>query len=191
VFLLFLVTHVLLIGGGLIGHGLDVGHVAAEVHQGFSSGLSTLGLAGMAALFARAYSLGGGTYTGIEAVSNGIPIMREPKVQTAQRTMVYMATSLALTRERPVALLHPRRRHGRAGEDAQRGAHGTRGRRSTGRGAFVDRDARGRGPAARRGRAGGFIDGPRVLSNMALDGWFPKRLSALSDRLTTQNGNRC
>ena len=45
----------------------------------------------------RAYSLGGGTYTGIEAVSNGVGMMREPRVQTAKRTMVLMATSLAIT----------------------------------------------------------------------------------------------
>ena len=51
----------------------------------------------MLLLFVHAYSLGGGTYTGIEAVSNGLPIMREPRVQTAKRTMVYMATSLAFT----------------------------------------------------------------------------------------------
>jgi amino acid transporter len=71
VFLLFLVTHVLLIAGGILGHGSDLGRVAGEVSTDFSAGLSTLGVAGMAAVFARAYSLGGGTYTGIEAVSNG------------------------------------------------------------------------------------------------------------------------
>src|SRR5207237_2024142 len=48
-------------------------------------------------LFVRAYSLGGGTYTGIEAVSNGLQIMREPRVQTGKRTMAYMAISLAVT----------------------------------------------------------------------------------------------
>jgi amino acid transporter len=67
------------------------------VGTGFSTGLSTLGLAGMFAIFLRAYSMGAGTYTGIEAVSNGLQIMREPKVHTARRTMVYMATSLAIT----------------------------------------------------------------------------------------------
>ena len=51
----------------------------------------------MLLLFVHAYSLGGGTYTGIEAVSNGLPIMREPRVQTAKRTMLYMAASLAFT----------------------------------------------------------------------------------------------
>lgn len=50
-----------------------------------------------AALFLRAYSLGGGTFTGIEAVSNGLQIMREPREQTGKRTMLYMAVSLAVT----------------------------------------------------------------------------------------------
>jgi hypothetical protein len=52
----------------------------------------------MLLLLLHAYSLGGGTYTGIEAVSNGLPIMREPRVQTARRTMLYMGASLAFTR---------------------------------------------------------------------------------------------
>jgi hypothetical protein len=34
----------------------------------------------------------------------------------------------------------------------------------------------------------GFLDGPRVLSNMAIDSWVPHRFAALSERLTTQNG---
>src|SRR5205823_12126102 len=34
----------------------------------------------------------------------------------------------------------------------------------------------------------GFIDGPRVMANMAHDSWFPHRFSSLSDRLTMQNG---
>jgi len=39
--------------------------------------------------------MGAGTYTGIEAVSNAVPVMREPKVKTAKRTMRLMAISLA------------------------------------------------------------------------------------------------
>jgi hypothetical protein len=34
----------------------------------------------------------------------------------------------------------------------------------------------------------GFIDGPRVMSNMAVDSWLPRRFASLSDRLTTANG---
>ena len=34
----------------------------------------------------------------------------------------------------------------------------------------------------------GFIDGPRIMSNMAIDRWFPKKYASLSDRLVTMNG---
>ena len=34
----------------------------------------------------------------------------------------------------------------------------------------------------------GFLDGPRVLANMAVDSWVPHRFVALSERLTTGNG---
>src|SRR5207253_4156165 len=34
----------------------------------------------------------------------------------------------------------------------------------------------------------GFIDGPRVMSNMAVDSWLPHRFASLSDRLTTKDG---
>src|SRR6185503_15084297 len=96
VFLLFLVTHALIIGGGILGHLPEMGRTAANVRTGFDTGMTTLGLGGMLVIFLRAFSLGGGTYTGIEAVSNGIPIMREPKVETGKRTMIYMGVSLAV-----------------------------------------------------------------------------------------------
>src|SRR5207248_1843937 len=100
-FLTFLVSHAILIGGVIIGRLGDIPAVFREVRNGFGQGFHAppvgLGLAGMIALFVRAYALGGGTYTGIEAVSNGLSIMREPKVQTGKRTMALMAVSLALT----------------------------------------------------------------------------------------------
>ena len=34
----------------------------------------------------------------------------------------------------------------------------------------------------------GFLDGPRVMANMAHDYWFPSRFTSLSDRLVSQNG---
>jgi hypothetical protein len=34
----------------------------------------------------------------------------------------------------------------------------------------------------------GFVDGPRVLANMAGDSWMPRHFITLSERLTTQNG---
>ena len=77
--------------------------------RGASPG-ATLGAEGCLPLFLRAYSMGAGTYTGIEAVSNGLHIMREPKVDTAKRTMALMAASPGHHRRRhhPLLPLSPR-----------------------------------------------------------------------------------
>src|SRR6266850_288822 len=95
IFLIFLATHVVVIGGSVLFHLGRADEVARSVSNGLSHDLSTIGFFATAALFLRAYSLGAGTYTGIEAVSNGLQIMREPRVATAKRTMVYMAVNMA------------------------------------------------------------------------------------------------
>jgi len=188
VFLLFVVTHLVLIGWGILGHLPELPTTAGAVRDGFSRGTATLGIGGLLLLFVRAYSLGGGTYTGIEAVSNGLPIMREPKVETGKRTMLYMGTSLAFTASGLLLCYLLWRIAPVAGK--------------TMNAVLVERlvDGLPLGPtlvvltlfsealllvvAAQAG----FIDGPRVLANMAVDSWVPHRFAALSERLTTQNG---
>src|SRR5216684_1344828 len=97
VFLAFVATHAVIICGSVFFHLGRAGEVVHEVQNGLSHDLKTIGFLALAGLFLRAYSLGAGTYTGIEAVSNGLQIMREPRVATAKRTMVYMSFSLAIT----------------------------------------------------------------------------------------------
>src|SRR6266446_2468203 len=97
VFLVFVVTHLVLIVLGIGSHLARVPEVVGQVSDGLGAGWRTFGAWGLLAIFIRAFALGGGTFTGIEAVSNGIAIMREPKVATGRRTMLYMATSLAFT----------------------------------------------------------------------------------------------
>ena len=80
------------------------------------------GWLGMLLLVLRAYSMGAGTYTGIEAVSNGLPILREPRVQTGKRTMRYMAVSLAFTVAGPDGRLPALPRSARERQDPQRRA---------------------------------------------------------------------
>jgi len=144
-------------------------------------------------LFLRAYSLGGGTYTGIEAVSNGLQIMREPRVRTGKKTMVYMAISLALTASGILIaylLLQTRAADGKTMNavlaDQAFGAWRVGGLPvgywlvlvtliSEGLLLFVAAQA-------------GFIDGPRVMANMAVDSYFPHRFAALSEQLSMQNG---
>lgn len=95
IFLIFLFTHVFIILYALMTHLPDLSVVAQSTRADMHSTISQIGLLGMIFLVLRSYGMGAGTYTGIEAVSNGIPILREPRVQTAKHTMRYMAISLA------------------------------------------------------------------------------------------------
>jgi amino acid transporter len=189
VFVLFLVTHAVLLTGVIGGHFGELPAVAHEVRQGWQHGVATLGLGGVALLFLRAYSMGAGTYTGIEAVSNGLQIMREPKVETGKKTMLYMAVSLAVTAggiTLAYLLVHAAPAEGK-----------------TMNAVLVETFAGGWGlPGSIFGwvtlasetallfvaAQAGFIDGPRVMSNMANDRWLPSRFAALSDRLSMHQG---
>ncbi len=95
IFIAFVITHVWLITYALIEKAPmlpQITHDAiGEVHRSYHS----IGFIALAIIFLRAYSLGGGTYTGIEAVSNGLPILREPRTVTGKHTMIYMSISLA------------------------------------------------------------------------------------------------
>ncbi len=188
VFLLFMLTHIILIGVGVATHASALPEVANTVQTGFNSGLSMLGMGGMFLLFIHAYSLGGGTYTGIEAVSNGLGIMRDPKVKTGKRTMLYMAASLAFTASGLILcylLWNITPVEGK-----------------TMNAVFVERFVEvvplgsvfviitllSEGALLVVAAQAGFVDGPRVLANMAVDGWAPRRFSTLSEQLTTRNG---
>jgi len=188
VFLLFLVTHAILIGGGIIVHGDALPAVASDFHDDARAGHAALGLGGVLLLLVHAYSLGGGTYTGIEAVSNGIPIMREPRVITAKRTMRYMAISLAVAAAGLTVcylLCDVRITHGKTLNAVL--AEDVAGRLSLGH-VFVILTLFSEGALLVVAAQAGFLDGPRVLANMAADSWMPRQLAALSERLTTRNG---
>jgi hypothetical protein len=144
-------------------------------------------------IFLRAYSMGGGTYTGIEAVSNGLQIMREPRVQTGKRTMTYMALSLAFTATGILLcylLFAVQPVEGQTLNAVLAGAFA--GKWSlfglpVGRW-FVWATLASEGALLFVAAQTGFIDGPRVMSNMAVDSWLPHRFASLSDRLTTKDG---
>jgi amino acid transporter len=193
IFLVFLFTHALLIAWAVASHLPEVPAVSQRVSSGFSSGLATLGLGGMAMLLLRAYALGGGTYTGIEAVSNGLQIMREPRVETGKRTMLYMALSLALTAGGILI--------GYLLLDVHKVTNKTMNAVLAGQvfggwhlGAMplgywlVLTTLISEGLLLVVAAQTGFIDGPRVMANMAVDSFMPHRFAALSEQLTMQNG---
>jgi amino acid transporter len=188
IFVIFILTHALLLGYGIFSHAGNMGSVANNVSAGLTKDLSAIGFVGITMLFLRAYSFGGGTYTGIEAVSNGLQIMRDPKVHTGKRTMAYMASSLAITagglflcyllfdvKPSSVKTLNSVLADTLFG-DLSFGY------------ALALITILSEGALLLVGAQAGFIDAPRVMANMAVDSWLPHRFSAFSERLTMRNG---
>lgn len=188
IFIVFVLTHILLIGYGILSHIPQVGAVSQRIRGDFKTGLATLGAGGMALLFLKAFSMGGGTYTGIEAVSNGLQILREPRARSGKKTMIYMAVSLAFTAGGILIcylLLDVKAVPGRTLNAIL--AEGVFGNWKIG-GILALITIFSEGALLLVAAQTGFVDGPRVMANMAVDYWFPHRFASLSSRFTIQNG---
>jgi len=193
IFVVFIATHGFMIFYVLATH---LGGLPSVIHGAtvdFRASVSAMGFVPVLLILLRAYSLGCGTYTGIEAVSNGITMFREPRVQTGKRTMALMAVSLAftaggimlgylLTRSEPVP-----GRTMNAVLLTNLFSSWTVGGLAVGAG-FVILCLIAEASLLFVAAQAGFLDGPRVLSNMAQDSWMPHRFAQLSSRLVTKNG---
>ncbi|MDP2807634.1 MAG: amino acid permease, partial [bacterium] len=188
ILIVFFLNHILMIGYGIFSHTFDFAPIIGDIHKSFKIDLQTIGLMGILAIFVRAYSLGAGTYTGIEAVSNGLQVMREPRVQTGKRTMALMAGSLAFTAAGLFLcymLLRVEPVHGRTLNAVV--ADMLFGKWPMGNWLALI-TILSEGALLFVAAQTGFIDGPRVMSNMAVDSWLPHRFASLSERLTMNNG---
>jgi len=193
IFLGFVVTHTLLIGYGVLTHGAQlpsmIGKTFSESHQLGHD----VGWLAVAALLLRAYSLGGGTYTGIEAVSNNVQSLVEPRIRTGKWTMFYMALSLAFTAGGIIVLYllwgaqHVEGRTLNAVTFESIIAHLGMGSDTLNQAALVIVLALEAGLLLVAANTG-FLGGPAVLANMAVDSWMPHQFRNLSSRLVTQNG---
>lgn len=188
VFVAFVLTHVVVIFGGIFSHGENLAPMVTDTIAETKMGIEQIGLWAMISILLRAFCLGGGTFTGIEAVSNGVQILREPRVATAKRTMFYMAISLAFTaggilvnyvlnEVQPVphqtlnaTLVHSIVDSWPMGQ------------------AFFFMTMVSAGMLLIVAAQAGFLDGPRVMSNMAIDNWLPHRFKNLSERLVIKDG---
>ena len=193
IFIAFVLMHASLVGYALLERSPELPTITRDAINQVHSGFSTIGILALAIIFFRAYSMGAGTYTGIEAVSNGLPILREPRTATGKRTMLYMAISLAglaggilicylLFDVAPVhgqtlnAVLFERVANNWSLFGLRVGVP------------IVTFTLITEGALLFVAAQTGFIDGPRVLATMAVDRWLPRRFSQLSSRLVTQDG---
>ncbi|MES2150837.1 MAG: APC family permease [Pseudomonadota bacterium] len=193
IFLGFVATHLVLIIYGIAAHATLLPYVLPSTMAETGELARSIGWTGVAGMLLLAYSQGGGTYTGLEAVSNNVNLLAEPRVRTGKITMLYMALSLAFTAGGIILLYLLWDARPVAGETLN----------ATTFKIIIDNMGLG-GPLVNQAllvvvlafEAGllfvaantGFLGGPSVLSNMAADSWVPHKFRYLSTRLVTQNG---
>ncbi len=190
IFVIFIASHVFVIFYAIVMKANDFQAVSTETSNQLHASISQLGMWGTVFIILKAYSMGAGTFTGIEAVSNGMPILREPKVKTAKRTMLLMALSLSfIVMGLMIAYalynvqISPTKTLNAVLFDnvtAQWNPFWSR--------SFILITLMSEATLLFVAAQTGFIDGPRIMANMAIDKWFPKKFASLSDRLVTMNG---
>ena len=193
IFLGFVATHAFLIMYGLIAHAGEFAVIIPKTLEDTRELTTNLGWTGAAALLLLAYSQGGGTYTGLEAVSNNVNVLAEPRVRTGKLTMMYMAMSLAFTAGGIIILyllwssvpVDGKTLNAVLFGDIIR-SFGWESDWAT-EGAVIVTLAFEAGLLLVAANTG-FLGGPAVLSNMAGDSWVPHKFRYLSTRLVTENG---
>ena len=193
IFVAFVLIHVVLITYGIYAHAERLPQLIPDTFGETSALAHQTGWVTVVAIMMLAYSQGGGTYTGLEAVSNNVNTLAEPRVATGKWTMFYMATSLAFTAGGIMLLYllwdvsHETGRTLNAVVFDSIIGHlnlGGPGANHALLVAVLASEAALLFVAANTG----YLGGPAVLSNMAADSWVPRHFRELSSRLVTDNG---
>lgn len=188
IFLGFIITHFCLIVYGITAHRTGLAHLVPDTFNETKQLSSAIGLLPLLALMFHAYSLGSGTYTGLEAVSNNVNRLSEPRVKTGKWTMFYMAISLSFTAA-GIILLYLLWAAKPSGNQTLNAVvfHSILGNSWIGETILLITLALEAGLLFIAANSG-FLAGPAVLANMAIDSWVPNRFRHLSSRLVIQNG---
>lgn len=188
IFLGFMLTHFVLIIYGVViqSHGLS--YVIPETISQTHALAQSFGWMTVIGLTLHAYSLGSGTYTGLEAVSNSVQRLAEPRVKTGKRAMMYMAVSLSFTAGGIILLYLLWGAQHVQGETLNATVfHLILGDSWIGHSILITVLALEAGLLLIAANTG-FASGPIVLANMAVDNWVPSLFRHLSSRLVVQNG---
>jgi amino acid transporter len=192
IFIGFFISHTLLITYGVYFHAEGLPALIPATLNETTSLAQQTGWIFVASLFLRAYSLGGGTYTGIEAVSNNVNMLSEPRVHTGKMTMLYMALSLAFTAGGIIVLYLLWQAQHVDGETLNavtfKAIIATLNLPDWLSGSTLALVLALEAGLLLVAANTGFLGGPAVMANMAADSWVPRQFRQLSSRLVTQNG---
>lgn len=188
IFIGFVITHFGLIVYGIAAHSKGLTVIIPDTINQTKTLAATLGWLPLLAIMLHAYSLGSGTYTGLEAVSNNVNRLSEPRVKTGKWTMFYMALSLSFTAGGIILLYLLWNAAPMRGETLNAVVfHSILGNSWLGKVLLYITLALEAGLLVVAANTG-FLGGPSVLANMAVDSWVPNRFRHLSSRLVIQNG---
>lgn len=188
IFIIFLISHIFMIFYGIYSHSGNFGNAYNNISSNLNTDINAIGTFGVLMIFLKAFSIGGGTYTGIEAVSNGLQIMKDPKVKSGKRTMLYMAVSLSLAAGGlytcyvlyDLQFVDGKTLNAILADSIFSGfGYGS---------VFAFITIFSEGALLFVAAQAGFIDAPRIMANMSLDGWLPRHFANFSEQLTIKNG---
>jgi hypothetical protein len=188
----FFFVHALLI---LFGIGSDTSRFAGMWDHASTSIRSLSAQSGwifVAAIFLRAYGLGGSTYSGVESMSNHVNLLAEPRLKTGRMAMLYVALSLAFTAGGIMLLYSLESVQPVHGQTLNAVAFSTIiGKlgldNATSQGLLVLTLAL-EGAILLVAANSILIFAPSLLGNMASDSWLPHRFRNLSSRLVREDG---
>lgn len=188
VFLGFVVTHFTLIIYGIVAHSQGLFAVVPNTLHATRELATNVGWLAVLGLVLHAYSLGSGTYTGLESISNNVQRLAEPRIQTGKRAMLYMAISLSFTAGGIILLYLLWHVQPEAGKTLNAVVFQSILGNSWLGHALLILTLQLEACLLLIAANAGFVAGPNVLAYMAIDGWVPNRFRHLSSRLVVQNG---
>lgn len=193
IFLGFVITHAFLIIYGITAHATGLPELVPHALSETSAMTEQIGALAVASFFLKAFSLGGGTYTGLEAVSNNVNTLAEPRIKTGKLTMLFIALSLAFTAGGIILLYLLWDAEHQEGKTLNAIVFGSIMSGWSVGGVDISPFLLVVVMALEAGLLfvaanTGFLAGPAVLANMASDQWMPHFFSSLSSRLVTKNG---
>jgi hypothetical protein len=193
IFMAFVALHALLIGYGVVAHASNFPTLIPEVVSQTKSLANDQGWHHVIWIVMLAYAASGATYTGLEAVTNNVNMLKEPRVRTGKLTMFYVASSLAIAASGIMLLYVLWNVQPVAGQTLNAVVF----RSILAEWTLFGIDWTTYLLPLVLGSAGGlllvaantgFLGGPAVLANMAVDQWVPNQFSSLSSRLVTKHG---
>lgn len=193
IFVGFVFFYTVLIVYGIAAHADRLPSLIPATLQETKEFASEKGWVVVVASLMLAYAQGGGTYTGLEAVSNNVNTLKEPRKRTGKWTMFYMACSLAIAAGGLLLLYVLWDIKPVEGKTLNAVLFRELMQDWTLGGVTLHTFLL---PVVLAFTAGllfvaantGFLGGPAVLSNMAVDQWVPNQFSSLSSRLVTKHG---